>query len=99
MPYLHALLMSYYLCDAAASVTLLDRATAAQCIGSYQSVKAQFLSRDELSELRADPLGFGGDMGRTAFLRFSEWQEENAELVSRMKAEARARIELQQTGL
>ena len=88
----HALLLSYYLCDAAADVAVLDRATVARCIGIYQDVKAEFLSEAELQALGADPLGFGGAHGRTAYLRFTAWEQENTALVERMKAEAQAHV-------
>jgi hypothetical protein len=94
-----ALLTGYYLCDAAAAVTLLDYATVARCIVTYQSVKAQFLSEEELAALNADPLRFGGEHGRVAYLRFTEWEEQNADLVAEMKAEAEAHVAAAQTGL
>jgi hypothetical protein len=87
-----ALLTGYYLCDAAGAATLLDYATVARCIVTYQSVKAQFLDEEELAALTQDPLGFGGEYGRIAYLRFTEWEEENRELVAELKAEARAVI-------
>ena len=93
-----ALLTGYYLCDAAAAVTLLDYATVARCIVTYQSVKAEFLSEEELAALEADPLGFGGEHGRIAYLRFTEWEQDNAELVAGMKAEAEAAVAAGQAG-
>ena len=93
-----ALLTAYYLCDAAAAVTLLDYATVARCVVTYQSVKAEFLSEEELAALDADPLWFGGEYGSIAYRRFTAWEKENAELVAEMKADAAARIRAQMAG-
>ncbi len=85
-----SLLLSYYLCDAAAGMAVLDHGSVARCIGVYQALKAEFLSEEELEALRADPLGFGGDEGNAAYLRFTAWEEENADAVARYKASAEA---------
>lgn len=87
-----ALLTSYYLCNAAAAVTMLDYATVARCVITYQSVKEKFLSEEELAALDADPLGYGVVHGRTAYLRFKEWEGENARQVAERQEEAQAYI-------
>jgi hypothetical protein len=96
MSVLQALLASYYLCDAAASQGVLDRTAIVHCIGVYQSVKAQFLSEEELADLRADPLRFGGAQGQVAYRRFSAWEIENPKLVARLRADAEARLRREQ---
>lgn len=93
-----ALLTGYYLCNAAAAVTLLDYTTVAHCVLTYHSVKAHFLTEEELAALDADPLGFGGAHGQTAYLRFRAWEEENPELVADLKAEAKAKVNGYRTG-
>jgi hypothetical protein len=87
-----ALLTSYYLCNAAAAITLLDYSTVARCVLTYHSVKAHFLDEDELAALDADPLGFGGEHGKAAYLRFREWEQENPEVVAELKADAEERL-------
>ncbi len=81
-----ALLASYYVCDAAAATAHLDRKMIARCIQTYQSVKVHFLTAAERKALADDPLGFGGEHGSTAYLRFKAWEEVNAGLVERMKS-------------
>jgi hypothetical protein len=92
MSVIQALLTSYYLCDAAASHGALDTTAILHCIGVYQSVKAQFLTEEELAALGADPLGFGGEQGQVAYRRFSAWETANPTIVARLRAEAEARL-------
>jgi hypothetical protein len=88
-----ALLTSYYLCNAASAVTLLDSSVVAQCVLTYHTVKAHFLDEEELAALDADPLGFGGEHGKTAYLRFRAWEKDNSDLVAELKADARAQLD------
>ncbi len=80
MPPFLALLASYYICDAAAALHPMPPGSAQACAVRYEAVKATFLDEGEA----------GPAAHRDAYLRFKAWEAENAALVARLRAEARA---------
>jgi hypothetical protein len=76
-----ALLSAYYLCDATAAMRPLAPAAAQRCAAKYEAVRTQF-----------EPDGaFGPQARRLSYIRFKAWEAQNADLVDRLRAEARAR--------
>lgn len=78
-----ALLSAYYLCDVTAAMRPLAPAAAQACAASYEAVRARF-----------EPDGAAGpDARRVSYMRFKAWEAQNADLVARLRAEARERAE------
>ena len=78
-----ALLSAYYLCDATATMRPLAPSAAQSCAAKYEAVRARF-----------EPDGADGpDARRLSYIRFKAWEAQNADLVARLRAEARARAE------
>jgi hypothetical protein len=76
-----ALLSAYYLCDATASMRPLAPSAAQSCAAKYEAVRARF-----------EPDGTDGPHARRlSYMRFKAWEAENADLVARLRAEARMR--------
>ncbi|MEM1079905.1 MAG: hypothetical protein AAGI09_15435, partial [Pseudomonadota bacterium] len=70
-------LTSYYMCDLAASETLLSRDDAIFCASLYVEVKSHFGD---------------GETGAAAYLAFKTWEAENAATVLELRADAAQRL-------
>jgi len=79
------LLAIYYMCDSAAAIRPLSPEEYMQCQTTYETVKSYF------SGLHDGTLD-AGTRNRLAYVGFKTWEGENADLVSQMRAEARAQM-------
>lgn len=82
-----ALLAAYYACDVAATEGLSDLEHAGRCSAVYQEVKSGFLDPEERLALERT----GADRGAAeimGFHRFKAWEDENRELVERLRSGA-----------
>ncbi len=83
------LLAVYYMCDSAAAVRPLSPEEYMGCQRTYEAVKVYFSG---LETAETPTLAQIAARNRAAYAGFKSWEAENAELVSRMKADADARI-------
>ncbi len=83
-----ALLLAYYACDAAAQSQEPLGGQRLACVETYEKVKAFF------APLNPSPIGtpeWGAERIET-YRAFSAWEEENAEVVAELRAEALGRV-------
>ncbi|MEL6519095.1 MAG: hypothetical protein AAFR34_01810 [Pseudomonadota bacterium] len=84
-----AILSIYYMCDATAAVRPLAGGELAACTQTYESVKVYFIEdwelapKGSLARFEQNAQGYAG---------FKAWEAENAELVSRLRREAEAKV-------
>lgn len=83
-----ALLTLYYTCDTAVALApeRFPKTYRVQCIGHYENVKSHFMAGP--AEQTGSPRA--ARQKRAAYLAFKAWEQENAPLVHRMRAQARA---------
>ncbi len=84
------LLAVYYMCDSAAAVRPLTPEEYMNCQRTYEAVKIYFSG---LEPAESPTLAQIAARNRAAYVGFKSWEAENSELVARMKADAKARID------
>lgn len=80
------ILAVYYMCDQAAAIRPLSPEEFTGCQRTYEAVKRYFSDFDT-----AKPVDVAA-RNRSAYIGFKTWEADNAELVSRMKAAALAKV-------
>ncbi|MCU4654879.1 hypothetical protein N8I71_18735 [Roseibacterium sp. SDUM158016] len=83
-----ALLLAYYTCDAAAQTQEPLGGDRLACVETYEEVKAWFAPLDPAPVGTAE---YGAERIAT-YRAFSAWEEENAEIVAELRAEALAAV-------
>jgi len=90
MTQIMTLMAFYYMCDQAAAHGTLNNAEFQNCMANYETIKLEFI--DETPAPR-------GSVERAAQIRlgyvgFKAWEAANSDLVTRMRAKARAELGL-----
>lgn len=74
------LLATFYICDAMVVDGPVDHATELRCAAAFETLKISLLTDEERRAL--EEIGFArGAQTREAYLRFTEWEHDNQELV------------------
>ncbi|MEJ6391422.1 hypothetical protein [Gymnodinialimonas ulvae] len=84
-----ALLLAYYTCDAAAQSQQPLSGDRLACVDTYEAVKAFFIPLNEA------PFGTPEHAAQRveAYIAFSAWEAENADVVADLRAAAAAAVE------
>lgn len=75
------LLTIYYACSAAATIGQLTAEEIAQCSFTYEAVKMQFLTQDELELLEIVPPTNRAELMLRGYVRFKTWESEHPRLI------------------
>jgi hypothetical protein len=81
------LLATFYVCDALLAEGPLDHTNQIRCAATFETLKLGFLTDAERKAVQEIGLARGADV-HAAFARFEQWEQNNADLVSRFREEA-----------